>query len=303
MITVIIAAYNCQEELNNTLSRLPSKDGVHIIVVDDGSFVPLQVPSGISLIRHPRNYGVGAAFNTGVRACTTEQIVLMGADVIPDDGWHDKAVALLDNHPMSLICTGCSGFSDNQPPFHSSRSIAYGADIIRTHRRVEGVHTITDIIQARWKRGDHSWDNNISHVGCILGAFYLTSKTLYNNVGGWMGHKCWGGLEPMISIRAKRSGYPVLVTRNIEVAHHFNRDSQRTSNWPLYFYNKLFMSETMFENPNEMRNLLLSAGGNKWVREADNMIRKEKRTGYLSSMREFHRQRWPGGLIKEGEAL
>ena len=120
-----------------------------------------------------------------------------------------------------------------------------------------------------------------------------------------MGHKHWGGLEPMISLRAKRSGYPLFVAKDLEAAHHFGRTTvkERAPRWDLIFYNKLLMAETMFEDPREMYDLLLADGGNKWVRTAEAMIRREKESGYIGDMREFHRQNWALGLIRKGEEL
>jgi GT2 family glycosyltransferase len=305
MITIIIPAYNCQEELNHTLSNLPSREKVRIIVVDDGSPKPLWAPTDVTLIRHQHNKGVGAAFDTGVGACDTEQMILMGADVVPENEWMEKTAALLYNHPMSLICASCSGFTASEAAFRPHRFLRYGAHILRSHRKKVGPHMITDVIQAKWNSGPPAWEGDVGRISCILGAFYLTTKQLYTNIGGWMGHKHWGGLEPMISLRAKRSGYPIFVAKDLEAAHHFGRTTvkERAPRWDLIFYNKLLMAETMFEDHKEIYDLLFADGGNKWSRTAEAMIRREKESGYIEDMREFHRQNWPLGLIKIGEEL
>lgn len=305
MITIIIPAYNCQNELISTLASLPSRNEVKIIVVDDGSTKPLSAPADVTLIRHKHNKGVGAAFDTGVAACTTDKMILMGADVIPEEGWLGKAVTLLDNHPMALTCAICSGFSPKEPAFRPHRFLRYGAHILRSHRRKVGPNMLTDVIQAKWNPGPPTWEGDVGRISCILGAFYLTTKQLYTNIGGWMGHRHWGGLEPMISLRAKRSGYPVFAAKDLEAAHHFGRTTvkERAPRWDLIFYNKLLMAETMFEDPKEIYDLLFADGGNKWSRTAEAMIRREKESGYIGDMREFHRQNWPLGLIKIGEEL
>ena len=59
----------------------------------------------------------------------------------------------------------------------------------------------------------------------------------------------------------------------------------------------------MFEDPKEIYDRLFADGGNKWSRTAEVMIRREKESGYIGDMREFHRQNWPLGLIKIGEEL
>lgn len=303
-LTIIIPAYNCQVELDNSLRRLERNDNIEIIVVDDGSAKPIHADN-VRLIRHSRNLGVGAAFDTGVKAATTENIVLMGADIIPQEGWYDEAVTILENHPMAITCAKCSGWSKNTQPFREKRNIQYGAFILPTHEKRWGTNTIPDIIQAKWKPGPPAWEGDVGRISCILGAFYLTTKTLYNNIGGWMGHKHWGGLEPMISLRAKRSGYPLFVAKDLEAAHHFGRTTlgERAPNWPVYFYNKIMMAETMFEDPESAWKFLYSRGGNNWVRKGHDMVKKAMRTGEIQDIREYHKQNWINGLIKNNEEL
>jgi len=303
-LTIIIPAYNCQVELDNSLRVLDNPVTTQIIVVDDGSQVPIRA-EGAQVIRHSRNQGVGAAFDTGVAAAQTEKIILMGADVIPQEGWYCEAMDILDVHPMAITCAISSGFTAKEAPFRPRRPLRYGAFILPTYEKKWTGHILQDIIQAKWNPRAPEWEGNVGRIGCVLGAFYLTTKTLYNNIGGWMGHKHWGGLEPMISLRAKRSGYPLFVARDLEAAHHFGRTTvqERPPQWPLYFYNKIMMAETMFEDPESAWKFLYSHDGNNWVRKGHEMVKKEMQTGLIQDIREFHRQHWVNGLIKIGEEL
>lgn len=304
-LTAIIPVYNCQEELDSSLSNLVDKDKINIIVVDDGSRDKIKVPPGVQLIRHERNLGVGAAFDSGVRKATTENLILMGADVIPDDGWYNNAMETLTTHPMAITCSISSGFTDTAEPFRKGRPMRYGAHILRTHQRKWGNIMLNDIIQAKWNSRIPEWEGDVGRIGCILGAFYLTTKTLYNQIGGWMGHKHWGGLEPMISLRAKRCGFPLYVSRTIEAAHHFGRTtaSERPPQWPIYFYNKIFMAETMFVDPKTTYAYLYKDGANNWVRKGHTMIQQDMKAGIIQDIRQYHKQNWPLGLIKNDEEL
>jgi glycosyltransferase involved in cell wall biosynthesis len=306
-ITVIIPAYNCQQELDHTLRNFPDVNKVEIIVIDDGSLVPIKdnTFSGAKIIRLSHNNGVGTAFDIGVKNAQTNNIILMGADVIPEMEWLDKATSVLENHPMALTCAICSGFNKNKALFRDNRPRRYGAYILSQHERKTNGLLIRDIIQAKWNRGTPEWEGDVGRIGCILGAFYITTKTLYNNIGGWMGHKHWGGLEPMISLRAKRSGYPLFASRYLEAAHHFGRTtvSERPPQWPTYFYNKILMAETMFENPSRAYEYLFTDGGNNWVHKGQAMVNHAKKIGIVQDIRQFHKQNWVNGLIKNDEEL
>lgn len=60
-----------------------------VVVVDDGSTLPLEDPNldGLVVLRHPRNLGKGVALETGFRHCLDEGADLIGT--IDTDGEHD----------------------------------------------------------------------------------------------------------------------------------------------------------------------------------------------------------------------
>jgi hypothetical protein len=95
------------------------------------------------------------------------------------------------------------------------------------------------------------------------------------------------------------------VARDLEAAHHFGRvtAAERPPKWPIYFYNKLLMAETMFENPSNISSYLFENRTNNWVMTGASMITNEKKTGFIQDLREMHRQSWVNGLIKDNEEL
>ncbi|MBN1163017.1 MAG: glycosyltransferase family 2 protein [Candidatus Krumholzibacteriota bacterium] len=67
IISVVIPAYNEEAKIGDTIDSLPRYID-HVIVVDDGSVdrtAAIARERGVTLCSHPRNRGVGAAFNTG----------------------------------------------------------------------------------------------------------------------------------------------------------------------------------------------------------------------------------------------
>ena len=297
-LTVIIPALNCQDILLKTIASL-SKNCVlpdlkiEVIVVDDGSDVPIICPPGIKVIRHSRNLGVGAAFDTGVKAAKTDNLVLMGADILVQPMWDERVMSILGDYPMALTCSVCSGFNTEDQAFMPGRHLRYGAHILKYHETPMHKHTQTDIIQAQWNRAEPDWDaDGMARIGCILGAFYVTTKRAFTSIGGFMGHRLWGGLEPMISIRAKRSGLPLYVAGNLETAHNYGRlhkTHERTVRWDVILYNKMFMAHTMFEDPSELMGLLYKHGPNNWLSVASKRILNSMADGTILDVREFHR--------------
>jgi len=311
-LTIILPVLNCQKTLLRTIASLARNCtlpdlNINMIVVDDGSDVPITCPPGIQLIRHSRNLGVGAAFDTGIKAATTDNLVLMGADILVPPMWDERVMEILADYPMAITCSVGSGFDKEPQAFRPGRHLRYGAHILKYHETQMGSHVQTDIIQARWNREEPVWDEDgMARVGCVLGAFYVTTKRAVTSVGGFMGHRLWGGLEPLISIRAKRSGLPLYVAAKLETAHNYGRlhkSKERAVRWDIILYNKMMMAHTMFEDPAELMALLYKHGPTNWLSTASKLILNSKDNGTIEDIREFHRQSWLNGLIKNEEEI
>lgn len=68
-VVVVIPAYNEQGKIGRVISKIPDGLAVEVIVVDDGSSDGTSgeaVAAGATVIRHPRNLGVGAAIRSGI---------------------------------------------------------------------------------------------------------------------------------------------------------------------------------------------------------------------------------------------
>ncbi len=109
-LAAVIPVYNQRETvcaaIDSVLAQTRPAD--EIIVVDDGStdgsgdLVARQYGDRVRLIRQ-ENRGAGGAFNTGIRAGSTDLISLLGAD----DGWMpdrlEKQVAFMEAHPDCML--------------------------------------------------------------------------------------------------------------------------------------------------------------------------------------------------------
>jgi mycofactocin glycosyltransferase len=67
--------------------------GIKVVVVDDGSSVPVTPTDfdgarcDVRVIRHERSKGPAAARNTGLAACSTDFVAFLDSDVVPRRGW------------------------------------------------------------------------------------------------------------------------------------------------------------------------------------------------------------------------
>lgn len=86
--SIVIPTYNQRPEFLKASieSALGQTAPVEVIVVDDGSTPPVEMPGGMVAICHPCNLGISAALNTGIRAMSTDWFCWLSSDdlIVPE---------------------------------------------------------------------------------------------------------------------------------------------------------------------------------------------------------------------------
>ena len=269
MISIIIPYKNDTEELPKVLGHLlKDSSDFEIIVVNDGSlnhfgkFVPLEVDyPNVRVINYSKSFGVGYAFDRGTEASSNDIIILMGADVFPKEGWYEKVIESVNSNPESIGCAVCVG---DKPPYRkyygADMMVTYGVDDLPPKSKLRGRKGgFTDLFRGKWasKKGDDPYE-----ISCLMGAFYFTTKKWYQHIGGfdtevnnrYCGHRVWGHLEPLLSLKAYLCGGNCRLYPDIEATHLFNRVNKenkyakggRSAEW--FHWNSLWILETMVLN-------------------------------------------------------
>ena len=102
-VSVVVPVRDRSRELDRLLAALrATAPGVgEVVVVDDGSAVPLAVP-GARVVRHECSRGPAAARNTGAAAATGTVIAFLDSDVVPEPGWLELLLAHLGDEAVGL---------------------------------------------------------------------------------------------------------------------------------------------------------------------------------------------------------
>lgn len=122
---IVIPVYNHEHAIGPVLAAL-LRHGVPCILVDDGSAAPCAAvlgqlaqaaPGQVTLLRHPRNLGKGAAVISGLRLAARQGY--SHALQIDADGQHCSAdvprfLALAGQHPAAVIA-GCPVYDESVP--------------------------------------------------------------------------------------------------------------------------------------------------------------------------------------------
>jgi mycofactocin glycosyltransferase len=87
-VSIVIPVRDQAEGVTATLESLPP--AIEVVVVDDGSRLPVVVPAGrAAVLRNPVAAGPAAARNRGAAEATGEVIVFVDAECQPEPGWLD----------------------------------------------------------------------------------------------------------------------------------------------------------------------------------------------------------------------
>lgn len=226
MISIIIAYHNDGAILNECIKSIAQKTGApyELIVVDDCSDTPLKL-KGAKVIRHEKNLGVGAAFDTGVAHAKYDNVILTAPDItIQTKGWDRVMIEELNDNQTSLICATCVG-----------KRNYYGATIVPFHEKHR------NIVAAKWK------SEYTREVPAILGAFYGVKKWWYTYIDGFWGHRQWGSLESYISLKNWMFGGKNLCLDKIQAVHKFGRHNKRIRRRNIIF-NRMLIARLLIED-------------------------------------------------------
>ena len=108
-LAIIIVSYNARHDLERCLDSLASAPPTNseIVVVDnastDGSAGAVRDHPHVRLIQMPTNQGFAAANNVGIRATSSELVLLLNSDTIVPKGAVDLLVSALLSHPEVAI--------------------------------------------------------------------------------------------------------------------------------------------------------------------------------------------------------
>jgi glycosyltransferase involved in cell wall biosynthesis len=258
LISVICPYHNDGDIILDSVGRLLNIPNVEIIVVDDGSIIPVTplvaVPDNVRIIRLSRNLGVGAAFDRGVSEASGETILLMGCDVMVQEGWENHVRRLAAEHPKGIVAAACVGVTpDNGYEFVNPPRA--GAEIrlkqeAKSRDKWYAERNYNDILVGAWLDPSPA---EFTKCGCLMGAAYVINKRWFTHIGGFKGHRYWGGLEPLISVKSWLAGGYVATDPSWVIGHVFERNplSRRSGRIDWGYYNKLLISYTCFPKLNK----------------------------------------------------
>lgn len=112
-VTVVIPVRDNDSGVRRLIAALA---GMRVIVVDDGSLVPLEAPLGTDrceILRHPVSKGPAAARNAGMARCDTDFVAFLDSDVVPRRGWLEPLLGHFRDPAVVLVAPRVVALSDD----------------------------------------------------------------------------------------------------------------------------------------------------------------------------------------------
>ncbi|OBB35965.1 mycofactocin biosynthesis glycosyltransferase MftF [Mycobacterium sp. 852002-51961_SCH5331710] len=114
-VTVVIPV---RDNASGVRRLLTAVRGLQVIVVDDGSAIPIEdtdfadVHAQVRVLRHERSRGPAAARNTGLAACTTDFVAFLDSDVVPRRGWLEALLGHFCDPAVGLVAPRIVGLRE-----------------------------------------------------------------------------------------------------------------------------------------------------------------------------------------------
>lgn len=236
-LTVIMVSYNTRELTLIALETLLANAGdvsMDVVLWDNASVdgsadaVAERFPTEVKLVRSADNLGFAAANNTAAAEARTPWLLLLN----PDTETHPRAIenllAFAKAHPEAGIVGGRTVFPDgslniascwNRMTVWSLLSRAFGLSRAFPNSVLFNPEAI-----GGWKRDTER------HVDIVVGCLLMTSKKVWDELGGFHEKYFMFGEEADLCLRAAKLGYRPMVTPDAQIVHHVGASYSESEN-------------------------------------------------------------------------
>jgi hypothetical protein len=219
----------------------------------------------------------------------------MGSDIrFIENKWASQTLKEIEDYPKAFTCTSCvvlNADSTEKMDISKQRlvNVVNGSTILMFHDKKSNptqTETFRGIIEAKWLPHIKNRDVDSYEIPCILGAAYGVKKDWYNYVDGWVGHKKWGTLEPMISLKSWFFGGSCRVAPRIETGHIFKTHGTHGTPQDKLLYNKMLVSTLLFDDYNR----LISFLGTNSIVERSKMMYQNNLNFIMTKRKEYKKK-------------
>ena len=225
-VDVVVCVHNALEDVRRCLCALLSatERHFHLILVDDGSAEPTHAFLADFAARHPAvtlihrpepPHGYTLAANAGLRASTSDYVVLLNSDTIPTPGWLARLVDHGEHHPQVGILGPLSNAASHQSVPELRRESAWAENPLPDWLTEDGMALIVQRAVPKVE----------VHLPFINGFCYVVKRGVIEAIG-YFDEECFAAgycEENDYSHRAYKRSYRLAVVTDAYVYHAKSR--------------------------------------------------------------------------------
>ena len=225
-LSIILVSYNTVAYITRALASVYQEtleNSFEVIVVDNAStddsvaVLRQQFPQ-IKLIESKQNLGFAGGVRLGVAQASGHYLLLLNPDTVILDNAIDKLVKFAQQYPNNGIWGGVTLNNDlslnsqhawEKPTFKNLLFSALG--LSKTFNKSAFFNSAN---YGDWAR------DSIKEVDILSGCFFLTTRQLWNQLGGLDASFFMYAEEADYCLKAKALGYQPIVTPDARIIHH-----------------------------------------------------------------------------------
>lgn len=225
-VSVILVSYNTSSYIRRALESLFRETqlaSIEVIVVDNASSddsvaMIRQFFPQVTLLESGANLGFAGGVQLGVKQAIGQYLLLLNPDTVIINAAVDRLLHFAKLHPANGIWSGVTLNNDmslntqhawSKPTLHDLLYSALGLSKLFSKTCV-----FNNANYGCWKR------DTVKEVDIVSGCFFLTTRELWDKLGGLDASFFMYAEEADYCLRAKALGYQPIVTPDARIIHH-----------------------------------------------------------------------------------
>ena len=225
-VSIILVSYNTSSYIRRALESLFRETqlaSIEVIVVDNASSddsvaMIRQFFPQVTLLESGANLGFAGGVQLGAKQATGQYLLLLNPDTVIINAAVDRLLHFAKLHPANGIWSGVTLNNDmslntqhawSKPTLHDLLYSALGLSKLFSKTCV-----FNNANYGCWKR------DTVKEVDIVSGCFFLTTRELWDKLGGLDASFFMYAEEADYCLRAKALGYQPIVTPDARIIHH-----------------------------------------------------------------------------------